>query len=53
MYDKSSLEPYFIHGPDPSVKPKSAKTLNQAFNDYQENYEVNRNKDNYIKSYEK
>jgi|VirMetMinimDraft_7_1064189.scaffolds.fasta_scaffold06899_2 hypothetical protein len=34
MYDKSSLEPYFIHGPDPSVKPKSAKTLEKAFNDY-------------------
>ena len=35
MYDKLTLQPYFIHGPDPSVKPKNAETLNQAFNDYQ------------------
>jgi LmbE family N-acetylglucosaminyl deacetylase len=35
MYDKKTLKPYFIHGPDPSVQPKNAKVLNQAFNDYQ------------------
>tara|TARA_R110001592_G_scaffold319159_1_gene596602 strand:+ start:121 stop:1554 length:1434 start_codon:yes stop_codon:yes gene_type:complete len=35
MYDKLTLQPYFIHGPDPSVKPKTAKTLEYAFNDYQ------------------
>jgi len=35
MYDKLTLQPYFIHGPDPSVKPKNAETLNQAFNYYQ------------------
>ena len=35
MYDTVTLEPYFIHGPDPSVKPKNANILNIAFNDYQ------------------
>lgn len=35
MYDKLSLQPYFIHGPDPSVSPKNANTLNKAFQDYQ------------------
>jgi len=35
MYDKHSLKPYFIHGPDPSVQLKSAEVLNQSFNDYQ------------------
>jgi hypothetical protein len=35
MYDKITLQPYFIHGPDPSVQSKSAEVLNQAFNDYQ------------------
>ena len=35
MYDKFSLQPYFIHGPDPSVAPKNANTLNKAFHDYQ------------------
>ena len=35
MYDKLSLQPYFFHGPDPSVKPKTAETLNKAFKDYQ------------------
>ena len=35
MYDKLTLQPYFIHGPDPSVKPKNAETLEHAFNDYQ------------------
>ena len=35
MYDKKTLQPYFIHGPDPSVKSKNAEVLNQAFNDYQ------------------
>jgi len=34
MYDKLSLKPYFIHGPDPSVKPKNALTLLNAFKDY-------------------
>ena len=35
MYDKFTLQPYFIHGPDPSVQSKSAEVLNQSFNDYQ------------------
>tara|TARA_R100000541_G_scaffold14890_1_gene24287 strand:+ start:4001 stop:5443 length:1443 start_codon:yes stop_codon:yes gene_type:complete len=35
MYDTLTLQPYFIHGPDPSVKPKNAETLKLAFNDYQ------------------
>jgi len=35
MYDKNTLEPYFIHGPDPSVLSKSSTVLNRAFNDYQ------------------
>tara|TARA_R110000737_G_scaffold148181_1_gene177799 strand:+ start:3157 stop:4599 length:1443 start_codon:yes stop_codon:yes gene_type:complete len=35
MYDKITLQPYFIHGPDPSVKPKTADILNEAFKDYQ------------------
>ena len=35
MYDKITLQPYFIHGPDPSVKPKNSKILEHAFNDYQ------------------
>ena len=37
MYDKNTLNPYFIHGPDPSVKPKNPETLNSAFKDYQTN----------------
>lgn len=37
MYDKNTLEPYFIHGPDPSIKQKSADTLQKAFDDYQLN----------------
>ena len=35
MYDKSNLDPYFIHGPDPSVKAKNATILTNAFKDYQ------------------
>ena len=34
MYDKNTLETYFIHGPDPSVVPKSAEILNKTFKDY-------------------
>ena len=34
MYDKITREPYFIHGPDPSVKPKDNNVLNTAYNDY-------------------
>ena len=34
MYDKTTLEPYFVHGPDPSVTPKDSSILNNAFNDY-------------------
>ena len=34
MYDKVTREPYFIHGPDPSVKSKDSNVLNIAFNDY-------------------
>lgn len=37
MYDEYNFEPYFIHGPDPSVKKKDALILQQAFNDYQIN----------------
>ena len=35
MYDTNTHQIYFIHGPDPSVKPKNAKILRQIFNDYQ------------------
>jgi len=35
MYNTVTLEPYFIHGPDPSVTPKNANMLNKAFQDYQ------------------
>lgn len=34
MYDTNTEEVLFIHGPDPSVSPKNANTLKQAFNDY-------------------
>ena len=34
MYDKNTLEPYFVHGPDPSILTKSSTVLNRAFNDY-------------------
>jgi autotransporter strand-loop-strand O-heptosyltransferase len=37
MYDEATLKPYFIHGPDPYVKTKNAKTLNDAFEEYQIN----------------
>jgi hypothetical protein len=37
MYDEYTLKPYFIHGPDPSVKSKDANTLLKAFKDYQIN----------------
>ena len=37
MYDEYTLKPYFIHGPDPSVKNKDANTLLKAFKDYQIN----------------
>ena len=35
MFDEATNEVLFIHGPDPSVTPKNAKILNEAFNDYQ------------------
>jgi len=35
MYNTVTLEPYFIHGPDPSVTPKNVNILNKAFQDYQ------------------
>ena len=35
MYDEYELEPYFIHGPDPSIKKKDANTLQKAFENYQ------------------
>jgi len=34
MYDKLTLQPYFIHGPDPSVQPKDSNTLLKAFKEY-------------------
>ena len=34
MYDKKSKDIYFIHGPDPSVKSKSAENLIKAYKDY-------------------
>ena len=37
MYDEFNSNPYFIHGPDPSIKQKSADTLQKAFDDYQLN----------------
>jgi len=37
MYDEYSLKPYFIHGPDPSVKSKDSSILQKAFEDYQIN----------------
>jgi len=35
MFDEATNEVLFIHGPDPSVTPKNAKILSEAFNDYQ------------------
>ncbi len=37
MYDEYEFEPYFIHGPDPSVKKKNVEILEKAYNDYQIN----------------
>jgi autotransporter strand-loop-strand O-heptosyltransferase len=37
MYDEYEFEPYFIHGPDPSVKKKDVSILQKAFDDYQVN----------------
>lgn len=34
MYDENTLEPYFIHGPDPSVIKKDHEILSNTFNDY-------------------
>jgi autotransporter strand-loop-strand O-heptosyltransferase len=35
MYTTGDNKPIFIHGPDPSVLPKNAETLSNAFKDYQ------------------
>ena len=37
MYHEYEFEPYFIHGPDPSVKKKDVSILQKAFDDYQVN----------------
>ena len=37
MFDEYTLQPLFIHGPDPSVEKKDANTLSKAFEDYQVN----------------
>ena len=37
MYDEYNFEPYFIHGPDPSVKEKGVEILQKAYDDYQIN----------------
>lgn len=34
MYNENTLEPYFIHGPDPHVIKKSSEILQSTYNDY-------------------
>ena len=35
MFDVTNKQPYFIHGPDPSVVPKNSKTLDLMYQDHQ------------------
>ena len=37
MFDTSTLKPYFLHGPDPSVTPKSAAILDKLYTEYNAN----------------
>jgi len=34
MYNENTLEPYFIHGPDPHIIKKSPEILKSTYNDY-------------------